>query len=107
VKPATQAVRVAQQPSASATAKKPTKAKAKKEPEAEHVKRLLLQPLPDAGAHEHGQEEEMEVKVDYGSHSLVQLKDACRAKGLPVWGGQGSAAGEARGLEEPLWLSPK
>jgi hypothetical protein len=24
--------------------------------------------------------------VDYGSHSLAQLKDACRAKGLPVGG---------------------
>ena len=24
--------------------------------------------------------------MDYGSHSLAQLKDACRAKGLPVGG---------------------
>jgi hypothetical protein len=24
--------------------------------------------------------------VDYASHSLAQLKDACRAKGLPVGG---------------------
>ena len=26
------------------------------------------------------------IAVDYGSHSLAQLKDACRAKGLPVGG---------------------
>jgi hypothetical protein len=33
-----------------------------------------------------GEEGEWVVVVDYGSHSLAQLKDACRAKGLPVGG---------------------
>jgi hypothetical protein len=40
--------------------------------------------LPGAAAPE-GAVEEGEI-VDYGSHSLAQLKDACRAKGLPVGG---------------------
>jgi hypothetical protein len=40
--------------------------------------------LPGAVAPE-GAGEEV-IAVDYGSHSLAQLKDACRAKGLPVGG---------------------
>jgi hypothetical protein len=40
--------------------------------------------LPGAVAPE-GAGEEV-IVVDYASHSLAQLKDACRAKGLPVGG---------------------
>jgi hypothetical protein len=41
--------------------------------------------LPGAVAPE-GAGEEGEFVVDYGTNSLAQLKDACRAKGLPVGG---------------------
>jgi hypothetical protein len=44
--------------------------------------------LPGAVAPEEEEEggDTGDVAVDYGSHSLAQLKDACRAKGLPVGG---------------------
>jgi hypothetical protein len=43
--------------------------------------------LPGAVAPEGaGEEGEIVAVVDYASHSLAQLKDACRAKGLPVGG---------------------
>ena len=43
--------------------------------------------LPGAVAPEGaGEEGECAVVVDYGTYSLAQLKDACRAKGLPVGG---------------------
>ncbi len=43
--------------------------------------------LPGAVAPEGAREEGQIVAVeDYASHSLAQLKDACRAKGLPVGG---------------------
>ena len=43
--------------------------------------------LPGAVAPEGaGEEGEVVAVVDYASHSLAQLKDACRAKGLPVGG---------------------
>jgi hypothetical protein len=43
--------------------------------------------LPGAVAPEGaGEEGQFVVVVDYATHSLAQLKDACRAKGLPVGG---------------------
>jgi hypothetical protein len=43
--------------------------------------------LPGAVAPEGaGEEGEVVAVEDYASHSLAQLKDACRAKGLPVGG---------------------
>ena len=43
--------------------------------------------LPGAVAPEGaGEEGRIVAVVDYTSHSLAQLKDACRAKGLPVGG---------------------
>jgi hypothetical protein len=43
--------------------------------------------LPGAVAPEGaGEEGDFAVVVDYGTYSLAQLKDACRAKGLPVGG---------------------
>ena len=43
--------------------------------------------LPGAVAPEGaGEEGEFVAVVDYASHSLAQLKDACRTKGLPVGG---------------------
>jgi hypothetical protein len=41
--------------------------------------------LPGAVAPPEGAGDEGEV-ADYGTYSLAQLKDACRAKGLPVGG---------------------
>ena len=56
---------------------------------------------------------EREVKVDYGSHSPLALARAAQGRLLPgeeaarVGRSQGNAAGAARGLKGPLWLSPK
>ena len=52
-----------------------------------HNKGDKLTVLPGAVAPEGaGEEGEFAVVVDYGTYSLAQLKDACRAKGLPVGG---------------------
>jgi hypothetical protein len=59
--------------------------------------------LPGAVAPEGaGEEGEWVAVVDYGSYSLAQLKDACRAKGLPVGGTKAALRARLEAAAQPL-----
>ena len=59
--------------------------------------------LPGAVAPEGtGEEGEFAVVVNYGSHSLAQLRAACRAQGLPVGGTKAALRVRLEAASSPL-----